>query len=467
MSSLARCGDKSTGRLFVEILKFTIPLFLSTVMQNLFTAADTLVAGNFADGLAVASIGGSTPVINLLINCFVSFATGAGIIVARAIGSRDTVKVKESVDTAIVFSLLLGAVLTVAALILSEPALKIMKCPEECFDGAVLYMNIYMLGTPALMLYNFASAIIRAEGDSTRPLIYIMIAGVVNVAIKIVLCLLLPNKVAAVAVATVLGQILSASLVLGRLMRKKDGLCRFSIRGITFRGRALGEIFKFGIPLSVAAAIYPIANLQIQPAINSYGAANLAGITAANTIDTMTNALSNSFSTTCVTFMSQSIGAHNRERVKKTIVLCGVSTIITGLIIGQLTAKVFSEELLGLFLPDFPEAIWYGQKKMQYTTAFYWLSATLAWLGSAVQAYGYPTTTTVNNLVSVLGFRIVWMNFVYNKAPSIDMLYVCYTISWGLICLVNIGMFIYASRKYKQKEDLYDLEHSQQKRCVN
>ena len=238
MRKYPRCGDKSTGKLFVEILKFTIPLFLSTVMQNLFTAADTLVAGNFADGLAVAAIGGSTPVINLLINCFVSFATGAGIIVARAIGSRDEVRVKESVDTAIVFSFALGIMLTIAVLVLSEPALTIMKCPEECFDGAVLYMNIYMLGTPALMVYNFASAIIRAEGDSTRPLIYIMIAGVVNVAIKILLCLLLPNKVAAVAIATVLGQILSASLVLGRLMRKKDGLCRFSIRSITFRGKA-------------------------------------------------------------------------------------------------------------------------------------------------------------------------------------------------------------------------------------
>ena len=453
-----RCGENSTGKLFIEILKFTIPLFLSTVMQNLFTAADTLVAGNFADGMAVASIGGSTPVINLLINCFVSFATGAGIIVARAIGSKDRVKIKESVDTSLVFAAILGAVLTVVALVLSEPALKIMNCPEECFEGAVLYMNIYMLGTPAVMVYNFASAIIRAEGDSTRPLVYIIISGVFNVIVKIVLCLLMPNKVAAVAIATVLSQLLSAALVLGRLMRNKTGMCRFSFRGLTFRGRALGEIFRFGIPLSVAAAIYPIANLQIQPAINSYGAANLAGITAANTIDTMTNALSNSFSTTCVTFMSQAIGAHNRERVKKTVILCGVSTVICGLIIGQLTAKVFSEELLGLFLPDFPEAVWYGQKKMQYTTAFYWLSATLAWLGSAVQAYGYPTTTTVNNLVSVLGFRIVWMNFVYNKAPSIDRLYVCYTISWALICLVNIGMFIYASRKYRQKELQYEAE---------
>lgn len=453
-----RLHNLAGENLFLEILRFAIPLFLSTVMQNLFTAADTLVAGNFADGMAVAAIGGSTPVINLLINCFVSFSVGAGIIVARAIGSRDTVKVKESVDTAIVFSLLLGTVLTVAALVLSEPALKLMKCPEECFDGAVLYMNIYMLGTPALMVYNFASAIIRAEGDSTRPLIYIMISGVFNVAVKIVLCLLLPNKVAAVAIATILAQTLSAGLVLGRLMGNKTGMCRFSFRGLAFRGRALGEVFRFGIPLAVAAAIYPIANLQIQPAINSYGAANLAGITAANTIDTMTNALQNSFSSTCVTFMSQSIGAHNRERVKKTIVLCGLCAIVSGLVIGLLTAKVFSRQLLGLFLPDFPEAIWYGQKKMQYTTAFYWLSATVAWLGSAVQAFGYPTTTTVNNLVSVLGFRIIWMNFVYNKAPSIDRLYVCYTISWGLTGLINIGMFVYAYRKYKQKERLYQAQ---------
>ena len=159
--------------------------------------------------------------------------------------------------------------------------------------------------------------------------------------------------------------------------------------------------------------------------------------------------------------MSQNIGAHNSQRVKKTIVLCGLCSVISGLVIGLLTAHVFSEQLLGIFLPDYPEAIFYGQKKMFYTTAFYWLAALIGWLGAAVQAFGYPVLSTMNNLVSVLGFRIVWMNFIYNKAPSIDMLYVCYTISWGLTFVISVFLFIYTYRKYRQKERLYHFQHSQ------
>ena len=449
----------TSGNLFVGILQFAIPLYISSLVQNLFTAADTAIAGNFADGMAVAAIGAGNPVINLLIGCFVSFATGAGMIVARAIGSKDALRTKEAVDTSMVFALALGVFLTVAALFLSRPVLNVMKCPAECFDGAVLYMNIYMLGTPALMVYNFASAIIRAEGDSTRPLIYIMISGAVNVVTNLLLCLALPNKVAAVAIATVVSQTISAVLAVRRLMTKTDGLCRFSLKGLVLRGKVLADVFRYGFPLSVAAAIYPIANLQIQPAINSYGAANLAGVTAANTIDTVTNALQTSFNSTCVTFMSQNIGAHNRERVKKTIILCGLCAIVSGLVIGLLTAHVFSEELLGIFLPDFPEAILYGQKKMQYTTAFYWLAAIVGWLGSAVQAFGYPALSTLNNLVSVLGFRIIWMNFIYCKAPSVDLLYVCYTISWALTGLINVGLFLYASHRYREKEQRYQKPH--------
>ena len=450
-------GSKNitSGNLLLGIFQFAIPLYISTLVQNLFTAADTAIAGNFADGLAVAAIGAGTPVINLLINCFVAFSIGTGMIVARAIGSEDTVRTKEAVDTSMLFSLGLGVVLMLAAFCLSSPVLRLMDCPAECFDGAVLYMNIYMVGTPAVMVYNFASAIIRAEGDSTRPLIYIIISGAVNVATNLALCLLLSNKVAAVAIATVLSQTISAILAMRRLMTKKDGSCRFSLKGLVFRGNVLKEVFRYGLPLSLTRAIYPVAGLQIQPAINSYGAANLAGVTAANTIDTVTNALQGSFESTCVTFMSQNIGAHNTKRVKKTIILCGLCAVISGLVIGLLTAHVFSEPLLKIFLPNDPEAIWYGQKKMFYTTAFYWLAAIVSTLGGAVQAFGYPTMTTINSLVSVLGFRIVWMNFVYNKAPSVDLLYVCYTISWGLSCLINIGLFIYASRKYKQKEQAY------------
>ena len=449
----------TSGNLFLGILQFAIPLYISSLVQNLFTAADTAIVGNFAGGGAVAAIGAGTPVISLLVGCFASFATGTSIVVAKAVGAKDESAIKKTVDTSMLFAGVFGIALMLFAMVLSVPVLKLMDSPEECFDDAVLYMRIYMLGVPFSMVYNFASAIIRAEGDSTRPLTYIIISGIINVGTNVLLCLVLPNKVAAVAIATVLSQAVSASLALARLMNKKDGYCRFSLKNAVFKLGSLGEILRYGIPLALSSAVYPLANLQIQPAINSFGAANLAGVTAANSIDVVQGAMQSAFASTCVTFMSQNIGAHNKKRAMQTFWLCGACAVMSGLILGTLCGRVFSEELLGLYLPDYPEAIVCGQKKLLYTTANNWLSAIMLWIASSLQALGYPSFSTVNNLVCVLGFRIIWMNFVYPRNPVVDMLYICYLVSWSLTCVFGLVVLLVAFRKYNRKERQYEIEH--------
>ena len=449
----SRVDGITSGKLFPAVIRFAIPLFISTLVQALFSAADTAVVGNFTagDGNAVASIGAANPVISLLINGFIALSTGASIIIAHTIGADDRAKLKKTVDTAIIFSFTFGVILTVAALVLAVPVLRFMDCPESCFDSAVLYLRIYMLGTPAVMVYNFAGAIIRAEGDSTRPLLYIIVSGIVNVVTNVLLCLILEDKVLAVAVATILSQFVSAVLVMARLICNTCSPCHFSLRNFRFDWKALGSILRYGIPLSIASAIYPIANLQIQPAINSYGPANLAGNTASCNIDSLTNALYASFTSTCLTFMSQNIGAHNSKRVVRTFCLCTICAVLSGLICGVVSCR-FSDELFNLFIPGNAEAIYYGKKRMQYVTAFMWLGALNGSLSSAVQAFGYPTMSTLNSVISVLVFRIIWMNFVYNRAPSIDRLYVCYTISWSIIGVVYVILFIYACIKYRRSE---------------
>ena len=442
----------TSGNLFKGIVTYAIPLFLSALVQNLFTAADTAVVGNFADGIAVASIGAGKPVISLLIDGFVGFASGMSIIIAREVGADNKEAVKKSVDTAMIFAAVLGLVITVFAVMLAVPILNRMNCPEECFNSAVLYMKLYILGTPAMMIYNFAAAIIRAEGDSARPLVYIIISGIVNVATNIILCLILPDKVAAVAIATVFSQALSAILSVARLATKKDGICCLSFRSIRFCGRSLSQIVRYGIPLTVAQVVYPLANMQIQPAINSYGAANLAGATAASSLDGLTNCLHNAFGTTCVTFVSQNLGAKNRKRVEKTILICTACSFVSGLVLGLGTTYGFAEELLGLFLPGETESIWYGFKRMQYVNAFMWISAINGCVAGSLQAFGYPAFITLNGVVSVLGFRILWMNVFYAKNPNIDMLYVCYTISWSLRLLINLILFAFVFRKYRRRE---------------
>lgn len=462
MTSLSQAKGITSGKLFPAVIRFAIPLFISSLVQALFTAADTAVVGNFTagDDRAVASIGAANPVIFLLVNSFVAFSTGVGIIIARAIGARDDEQIKKSVDTCILFSVILGVCLTLASLVSAVPILKAMDCPAECFDSAVIYMKIYMMGTPVVMLYNFAAAIIRAEGDSTRPLYYIIIAGIINVVCNILLCLLLEDKVIAVAISTVLSQTVSAVLALMRLVTKKEGPCHFSFRKFCFDWKILGSVLRYGIPLSITSAIYPIAGLQIQPAINSYGSANLAGCAAASNIDSMSNTLYVAFNSASVTFMSQNIGAHNRKRVMQTFWVCGICSFFAGLIPGLLSYR-YSEFLLGLFLPGNPDAVFYGQKRMQYVSAFLWVAAINGSLSSAIAAFGYPTMSTLNNLISVLGFRIIWMNFVYNRAPSIDLLFVCYTISWSLTCVIYIILFIYALIKYQRKEKRREAQQTQ------
>jgi len=462
---LHRSSNKNitSGNLFLGIVSFAIPIFLSQLIQTLFTAADTAVVGNFTigDETAVASIGASNPVISLLVGGFVALGSGASIVIARAIGAKDTEKVDKAVNTSLIFAAALGVFLMVMAMILSVPVLRLMNCPESCFDSAVLYMRLYMLGTPMSMVYNFGAGIIRAEGDSTRPLIYIIISGLVNVVTNIVLCLVLPNKVAAVAIATALSHVVSAILVMHRLTTKKDGMCKFSFRKRIFDWKLLGEVLRFGIPMVITASLYPIANLQINPVINAYGPANIAGVTAANNIDGLCNSLQAGFNNTCVTFISQNIGAHKRDRVKKTLLLCLICSVSSGLVLGTLATHVFSEQLLGLFVPGNAEAIRCGQIRMFYVTGFMWISAYNGCIFAAVQAFGYPTFGTLNNLFSVLVFRIIWMNFIYVLNPSLDLLYVCFTVSWSMTALFGTAFLIYAYRKYRKKEALYEQEHPQ------
>ncbi len=208
--------------------------------------------------------------------------------------------------------------------------------------------------------------------------------------------------------------------------------------------------------MAIASSLYPIANLQINPVINSYGPENIAGVAAANNIDGLCNSLQAGFNSTCVTFVSQNIGAHNRKRVNKTIVICLICSISSGLVLGTLATHVFSEQLLGLFVPGNAEAIHCGQIRMNYVTGFMWISALNGCVFAAVQAFGYPTFGTLNNIFSVLGFRIVWMNFIYVLNPSLDLLYLCFTVSWSLTAVLGTAFLIYAYSKYRKKENLYE-----------
>ena len=428
------------GPLFGSIIRFAIPILIAAAVQNLFHSADMIVLGNMADSTALASVGATANITGLVLNAFISLSAGTSVLLARAVGSKNDGRCKRIVDTSLYFSIVAGIVVAIVGNLVSVPLLRVLGTPADCFDGAVTYLRIYMSGIPAVLIYNYGSAVIRAEGDSRRPLIYAIVSGLTNVGLNLVLCLVMTNKVAAVAIATIVSQTVGAVLVVVR-MAANSGSCRFTFKNPAFSFAELGSLMRFGIPSAVVSIMYPLASLQITGAVNSYGTACVAGCAAATNVEALTNVFYASFSTTLLTFMNQNIGAGNKSRVEKSMLYCAAVALALGSV-GLFIYSFCPEAVLSIYVPGDAEAIFYGIKRMKYVLAFQMIAATNGILGAVIQSFGYPTLSSINSIISILGLRLVWMNFIYPIAPSIDLLLVCFTCSWTLNLIINLACFL-------------------------
>ena len=308
--------DATQGSLTKSIFTYTIPLILSTILQSLFGIADKAVLGNMAGPSAVAAIGATGTVTELIINGAVGLSAGTAIVLARFVGQKDEKNIRETIDTSLITSVAFGLIVAVAGFILAPVFLTVTNCPEECYDGALLYMRIYLAAAPASLLYNYGSAILRTLGDTRKPLLYITAAGIVNVVLNIILCFILQEKVAAVAIATVASKLISAFLVLRQICKLEDG-ARVRIRKMRFDLSSFFRILRFGIPSSISKLVMPLGNLQIVSAINSFGSDAVAGFSAATSVNSIAMAFSSGFGAATTTFIGQNIGAQNVSRVKK------------------------------------------------------------------------------------------------------------------------------------------------------
>ena len=443
-----RRTDILNGRLLPSIVKFAIPLMIGSIVQILFNAVDIVVLGNMADTNAVASVGVTGAVTSLLINAFIGFSTGTNIILARFLGAKDEHNVRKTVDTSILSAAVIGTLIGVLGLFVSPLLLKMIDCPTECWEGAVLYLRIYLCATPAILVYNFGAAIIRVSGDTKRPLYYIIASGLLNVILNFILCLVLEQKVAAVAIATLSSQVLSATLVLIHLCRM-SGICRMNLKRMVFDMQTLKRIVRFGFPSAITQSLYCIPNLQIQSAINSFGPAAITGNTSAASIEGMISCVHNGFSATAMTFVGQNLGAGNEKRVKQSILYCFLINLIAATVIG-LTATTLGNQLLSIYIPDDPAAVAYGMVRMRHISLFLGVGAMNSLLASCMNAFGYPISQTVCSVASILGLRMVWMIFLFPLFPSIEMLYFCYTVSWFLQLILLASAFVIVYRKFKR-----------------
>ncbi len=438
-----------------SVFIYAIPLFLTTLLQQLFNAVDLAVLGNMADTTAVAAVGATGPLTSLLLNLFVGFASAVKVILARQIGARDRDGIERTIAMSLIIPVASGLLLATVGTAIAPMLLKLTSCPADCFEGAAVYLRIYVASAPAILLYNFGSSILTASGDTKRPLYYMAVCGLLNVILNVILCLILPQKVAAVAIATAASQVLGAALVWRRLFRM-DSICKVVWSRIRWSTQSLITIFKFGIPLVISSILYPICNVLIQSGINEIGVSAIAGNSAGTTLETFVMGIPSAFATTTTAFMGQNIGARKIDRVKKSFFCCiSMGALLT--LIPSVLLYVTGDFWLGFILTDDALAYDYAYMRMRCVLLIYAVSAISNCCSHAIQTFGYPFYGTLASLVSVFGFRMIWMNFIYPSfAPSFFHLVICFTISWGINLLFQtVGFAVYYSRflkgRYKKR----------------
>ena len=442
--------DITGGPIFQSILVYAIPIILGSFIQVAFNAVDLAVVGNMADEKAVASVGATSVIITLLVTSFVGLSAGVSTVLARCLGQGNGERAHKIVSTAMVSSFVLSLLVVALCFSLSKPMLILMGCPAECFDGALLYLRIYVLGIPALMIYNFGVSVIRTTGDSQRPFLYIVLSGILNVGLNLLLCLLMEKKVAAVAIATVASQYLSAVLTLVHLSRIK-GDCSFKFGKISFSFRELWNILKIGGPCAFNTALYSLSGIPISSAINSYGVEAVAGNSAANTLEGFMGSFCAGFSSAVVPFVGQNVGAGNKKRVQKSILYCAIISVTVSVLLTQ-SIFLFRNQILGIYLPNDAVAVSVAVKRMKCVILFYPIAALASIFTNTIQAFGHSSVTMICNMCTDLVFRIAWLWFVYPildaKNHTILNVYLCYTVSWLIAFVLHTTVFIIVYARY-------------------
>lgn len=439
--------DMCNGPLLSKILIFYFPLMLSGILQLLFNAADIIVVGRFAGSEALAAVGSTGSLINLLVNVFIGLSVGANVLVARYYGSNQKKDLSEMVHTAIMTSLVAGVVLIVIGIILAKPALRMMGTPENVIDQAVLYMRIYCAGMPAMMSYNFGAAILRAVGDTRRPLYYLILAGVVNVVLNLIFVVVFSMDVAGVALATDISQAISAVLVI-RCLMKSEGDYQLNLRELRIIPGKLIKMVQIGVPAGLQGALFSISNILIQSSVNSFGSVAMAGSTAASNLEGFVYTSMNAFHQTAISFTGQNYGARKYKRIGQTAIICQVMVCIVGLVMGN-AMYLCGGVLLQLYSND-PEVIQYGIRHLFLLAVPYFLCGMMECMVGVLRGMGCSIMPTLVSLTGVCVFRVGWIYTVFQQYRTLDTLYISYPISWTVTFLAHLACFIVIYRKKKR-----------------
>lgn len=441
--------DMCNGSVMDKLISFSLPLMLSGILQLMFNAVDIIIVGRFTGSQALAAVGSTTALINVFTNLFIGISLGSNVLAARFYASGKAKEMSETVHTSILFALISGIVMAIAGLLFSRLALELMGTPSDVISQSSLYMRIYFLGMPFFMLYNYGAAILRAIGDTKRPLFLLIISGLLNAGLNLFLVIVFHLGVAGVAIATIISQMVSCILVI-RCLCRSEGIYQLHFSELTLKTAYLKQIFQVGIPAGIQSTVINFSNVLLQSSVNSFGSVAMAGYTAANNIFGFLYVAVNSITQACMSFTSQNYGVGKYKRMDRILADCMILTVGISLVLGC-GSYIFAPEILKIYTSS-PEVIQCGTEILAYTTATYFLCGLMDLFPGPMRGMGYSAVPMILSIIGTVGTRIVWIFGLFPHHRTLSFLFISYPASWLLsIVMQVICLYFVRKRVYPAK----------------
>ncbi len=443
--------DMCNGSILDKLISFSIPLMLSGILQLLFNAVDIIVVGRFTGSEALAAVGSTTALINVFVNFFIGISLGSNVLAARFYSAGKDKEMSETVHTAITLALISGIVMGIVGVVSAKGALQLMDTPDNVLDLSTLYMRIYFVGMPFFMLYNYGAAILRAVGDTKRPLMFLIVSGATNVVLNLILVIRFHLGVAGVAIATVISQGISCVLVL-RCLYYSEGSYQLRFSKLGMKPRYVKQIFQVGVPAGIQSTIINFSNVLLQSSVNSFGSVAMAGYTAANNILGFLYVSVNSITQACMSFTSQNYGVRKFKRMDRILLECLGLTVTVSLIFGG-GSYLFGSELMHIYTKS-ADVVACGTDIMLYTTVTYFLCGIMDLFPGALRGMGHSAVPMILSVVGTVGTRIVWIYWVFPQHRALDFLFISYPVSWILTIVMQVICFYFVRKRVHGKEGL-------------
>lgn len=437
-------ADMTTGPFFKKIILFSIPLIFTGLLQLVYNTADTVIVGRFAGKQALAAVGSTGSLVALILNVFMGLAMGAGVVTAKYIGAGNMQKVKRCTHTAMLLSVVCGVAVGIIGFFVSGWMLQIMNVEAEILALSTLYLKIYFLGAPGMLIYNFGAAILRSHGDTQRPLYILFLSGIVNIVLNLILVISVKLGVSGVAIATVVSQYISAALVVVCLLRT-DSVIKIHLKELRIHKSELLEIVKIGVPAGIQNSMFSIANVIIQSSVNAFGENAMAGIAAGSNYDSYIYTCTNAFAQTTMTFTSQNVGAEKYENVSK---IYGRCLLLTCVVAGGLSCigYVLRSQIVGIF-SDVPEVIAIGAERMQLIMPFYITCSLQDVAAGQIRGLGRSTEPMLVSLIGTCGVRLLWIFVFLPMNRTLMNLFIAYPLSWAITFIAQAALYAVLKKK--------------------